>query len=713
MSTATDPTSKDGTARVPVAGTTGGYRTFAFEEMGSAGFSLGTRFFLAAAALLAFTLGVTLGLANWRARGLAEERIREDLTAVPEIFEGYRDAQGSSRRGQVRSLADEPGTKALVAETGANPETFHDTAQEFARGLGAGIVFLFDGRGALISRSDRQPGEEAGRDFSEVSWVDTPLHRMGEASAFILDVRGARALFLVASAPVVQGSGSELQVTGVLAGAFPVNQERARELARLTNGEIAFLGNVAPRGAPPKLQVVAASDDVIAADVAQRLGQDAAALSSLFGKGTGFGPLELRAAGEEHIATALPILSGGGEPIAALVVARSKAAEMAAFRRLQEALLAVGGLVLLGAVPISYLLARSLSRPIRELARAAEEVGRGQLEVRVREDAGGEVGGLARAFMGMVSELKAKAELERMIAEMQRRPGDVTLPGARPRADAEVAAPPGLEVGRLFANRYLLLSRLGEGGMGTVFRAQDRELDDEVALKALKLEVGGDVSLAEPLRHEIKLARMITHPNVVRAHDFGEHEGVRFLTMEYVPGTTLRELLDQHGALELTPGLQIAKQICRGLAAVHKARIIHGDLKPQNVMVMGNGVAKLMDFGVARARAAQQSGAWVGGTPRYMSPEQARGAAIDERSDLYAMGVVTFEMFTGRCPFNDPDVFEVLRMQQEEAPPDPRRLRPDLPESLAQIVLTCLAKTRLHRPASAAELERMLMRVRV
>jgi serine/threonine protein kinase len=202
----------------------------------------------------------------------------------------------------------------------------------------------------------------------------------------------------------------------------------------------------------------------------------------------------------------------------------------------------------------------------------------------------------------------------------------------------------------------------------------------------------------------------------VRVHDFGDWAGRNFLTMEYVAGTTLRELLSQRGAFELAPGLQIAKQLCRGLTAVHRAGIIHRDLTPRNVMVMWSGVAKLMDFGVARARAAQGGASYstsVGGTPWYLSPEQARGAELDERSDLYSVGVVMFELFTGRVPFAADSEAELLRMHLTHPPPDPRRMRIGMPALLADVILACLSKSRLERPSSAADVERQLMRVRV
>jgi serine/threonine protein kinase len=293
---------------------------------------------------------------------------------------------------------------------------------------------------------------------------------------------------------------------------------------------------------------------------------------------------------------------------------------------------------------------------------------------------------------------------------MQRRPGDVTYRGVPPRGGAGGG---GLEVGRVFADRYEILSVLGKGATGTVFRARDRELDDELALKVLSAEADTGAQ-HERVRQEIRLARQITHPNVVRAYDFGETDGLRYLSMEYVPGTTLRELIDRHGGLDLTPALQVAKQICRGLAAVHKAGIVHGDLKPQNVMVMANGIAKLMDFGVARSRARQEAaGVLVAGTPLYMSPEQAKGAELDDRSDIYSAGVVMFEMFTGEVPFRGRDAAEIMAMHVHDPAPDPRSLRPGLPEPLARIILDCLSKHRLQRPASAADLDRLLMRVRL
>jgi len=304
---------------------------------------------------------------------------------------------------------------------------------------------------------------------------------------------------------------------------------------------------------------------------------------------------------------------------------------------------------------------------------------------------------------------KEKAQLEQLVADLRGRGVDPTLRGVPPTATDGLPSS-GPVLGHLFAQRYEIRGLVGRGGMGAVYRALDRELDEEVALKVLEKSAGEGTPGEQQLRREIKLARTITHPNVVRAYDFGEAEGVRFFTMEYVAGATLRELLDEEGRLALTPALQIAKQVCRGLGAVHRAGIVHGDLKPANIVVMTGGIAKLTDFGVARAR--RQAATPFAGTPPYMSPEQVRGAEMDERSDLYSAGVLMFEMFTGRRPFDASDPFEVMRLHLEEVPPNPRTLQPTLPELLADTIVACLAKAKADRPATAADLDRLLMRVR-
>jgi hypothetical protein len=184
------------------------------------GMRLATRLALATAGLLVACLGLALAFATWRANDVTRRKIEENLKAVPGIYKSFEGAEAGARRQQVRSMAEQPGTKALIAEAGASPETLHDSAVDFARSLGAGVVLLFDGGGRLLARSDRGVGEDSGRDFSAVTWVREPIEKGTESVAYILEVSRYRALLLVASAPVVQGAGRERVLNGVIAAGF-------------------------------------------------------------------------------------------------------------------------------------------------------------------------------------------------------------------------------------------------------------------------------------------------------------------------------------------------------------------------------------------------------------------------------------------------------------------------------------------------------------
>jgi serine/threonine-protein kinase len=517
----------------------------------------------------------------------------------------------------------------------------------------------------------------------------------------------------------------EARLVGVVAASIPLDEGRAREMRDLTAGQVVFVADTAKRGEAPKLEVGAATDPLGARGIVAALNQDAASLALLLGERKDVGPLDIVVEGERRVVKAVPLLSASGEALGAVIVSRSREEETAAFRKIRQTLLLVGLGVLLVSIPVSFLLGGRIARPLQQLASGAIAVRDGNLDVKLPSGGSGEVGLLARAFEALVGELREKRQLEELLAELRRKPADATRGIAPtsatsvPTATADAVRPVlrGPRVGAAFAGRYDVLSVLGRGGMGSVYQVLDRELDEEVALKVLTPEAFAEGTHAvQTLKQEIRLARKITHQNVVRTHDLGESDGIRFLTMEFVPGTTLRELLDRRGAIALAPGLQIAKQLCRGLTAVHEAGIIHRDIKPQNIMVLPNGVVKVMDFGIARTAGETESSALDGqtvGTPFYMSPEQAMGRELDARSDLYTVGVVLFELFTGQRPFPGRDAAEVMHKHVSLEPPRPSTLRPDLPEYLDKVVLACLAKRPERRPASALELYSALVRVAV
>jgi serine/threonine protein kinase/tetratricopeptide (TPR) repeat protein len=257
----------------------------------------------------------------------------------------------------------------------------------------------------------------------------------------------------------------------------------------------------------------------------------------------------------------------------------------------------------------------------------------------------------------------------------------------------------------LFAGRYQLLEKIGRGGMGTVYRARDTLVGDLVALKILELEDNQRGDLLERFRREVRLARRISHHHVARTHDLGEQAGHLFLTMEYVEGEDLQALLGRERAIGAAQAVRIALAVCEGLAAAHAAGVVHRDLKPANVLVEKGGRVVLTDFGIARAMAGESASRTQGmvGTPMYMSPEQIAGGEVDARSDLYAVGLLLYEMLTGQAPFTGDSPMAVAFARLRLPPPDPSG-HPGVTDTLAQLVRQCLAREPAERPAGAQDM---------
>ena len=248
--------------------------------------------------------------------------------------------------------------------------------------------------------------------------------------------------------------------------------------------------------------------------------------------------------------------------------------------------------------------------------------------------------------------------------------------------------------GTLFANRYEIIEELGRGGMGKVYRAEDTKIKQEIAIKLIRPEISSDKTTIERFSNELKTARMISHRNVGRMFHLGEDEGIHFITMEYVAGQNLKGLIRQSGRLALGTAITLAEQVCEGLAEAHKLGIVHRDLKPSNIMIDKEGNARIMDFGIARSikgRGLTGTGLIIG-TPEYMSPEQVEKKDVDQRSDIYSLGVILYEMVTGKVPFEGETPFSVALKHKSETPTDPKELNAQIPEELNLIILKCLEK---------------------
>jgi len=276
-----------------------------------------------------------------------------------------------------------------------------------------------------------------------------------------------------------------------------------------------------------------------------------------------------------------------------------------------------------------------------------------------------------------------------------------------PRSDTAAAqSREALEIGTVLANRYEIVRRIGEGGMGAVYQARDLELNRVVALKVIRPSLAKNPEILSRFKQELILARQVTHKNVIRIYDLAEFDGIKFITMDFIDGRDLKSVLRANGKFEPRRAAEIIEQVCRGLEAAHSEAVIHRDLKPQNIMVDRSGKITVMDFGIARSTAVggmTHTGALIG-TPEYMSPEQAKGEKLDARSDLFSVGIIFYELLTGDTPYKAETSMASLYKRTRERVPPPVELVPETPKPLNAIAVRCLEIDKERRYASAAEI---------
>ena len=291
----------------------------------------------------------------------------------------------------------------------------------------------------------------------------------------------------------------------------------------------------------------------------------------------------------------------------------------------------------------------------------------------------------------------------------------LTQPRESPTAQtAEIQTPDSeLRTGTTFAGRYQVIEELGKGGMGRVYKVLDTRINEKIALKLIRRDLCPDKETVERFSNELKFARKIRHKNVCQMFDLGESEGTHYITMEYVSGEDLKAMIRMSGQLGIATAIAVARQVAEGLEEAHKLGIVHRDLKPQNIMIDREGKARIMDFGIARSLKGQgitRAGTIIG-TPEYMSPEQVEGRDVDQRSDIYSLGVILYEMLTGRVPFDGDSPFTVGMKIRSEIPRDPKEFNRQIPPDLSRLVLKCIEKDRQARYQDAREVDEELEKI--
>jgi len=670
-------------------------------------FGLAAKIFLATASVVVAVLVATFGVTSLQANRTADASIERGLTRTQRAVDAFLEAKAAGLAAVSVAGAEVPQFRERVLKP--DPAEVRDQADEYRTLLRAAWVLVTDAQGVLLHRTDYP--DETG-DTLGGALIGQALEGEQTSGAFLDDRDPTATRLYIAVATPLRDQG-EAAPKGVLVSAFALDDALAEAVAQSTNADVVFFA-LDTANVPVVVAGTVATDAIAAAlrapGFVTALGADSA------------GTALAADAGRDHlIGRAGAIRSAGGAPLGGFVALRSRAAELGAFQALRRTMVLAIALGVVLALVSAFLLARQIAGPVRQLVLATRRVQDGDYGVAIDIKSRDEIGLLSQAFHGLVEDLKEKADLvEYMVqasAGAATQPIDALPSGRRTVAAEMEAGGRALKPGTTFAGRYEVKEILGMGGMGVVYRAFDRELGELVAIKTLRPEVlaADDRTALERFKQEIRLARKIAHRNVVRTYDLGEANGMYFLTMEFVEGTSLKQLIEGRGRLPVPVTLTIGKQLCRALEVAHEQGVIHRDIKPQNIVVDPSGFLKVMDFGIARlalrqGRGLTEKGTSVG-TPDYMSPEQLMGDALDARADLYAAGVVLFECVTGKLPFVADTTWALIAKHIEEPPPDPRSVTPEVPVALARVILKAMAKKPDERFKNAGEMHDALAEI--
>lgn len=676
------------------------------------GLGLSWKIFLATAALVATILGVTLYVTSVQARRAAEVAVNRGLDQTRDIIEQLLRGQDQSLAKGATVFAEQAtfrGSFRKASEAGDRASVL-DQAQEAVQQTGADWVQIVDAEGTLLGKSNEpsaQPRTLGGK------LIDDALEGQAAHGFGVSD----SSLIQAVTAPIMErdGTGRVIRIDGALMAAKVIDDSIAVAVNNATNSDVIFY-SLREDGTPrvvAKTAGLTSAEDVDRFVRAHTVRDDSTKVDSAVTERA-----EAEIAGVHYVGQGMPLLSAGGRPVGGFIALRNRDSELAAFNRLRNAIIAAGAIGLLLAFLLSYVIARQITRPIKQLVAATRKASDGDYSTEIRATSGDEVGELAAAFRTLIEDLREKQALVEFM--MSAGVGDArTAPLARAMSQTaqQQAAQQGvlIEPGKTFASRYDIKEVLGVGGMGMVYKAIDRELGETIAIKTLKSDfMAQDATALERFRGEIRLARKISHRNVVRTHDIGESGGVYYITMEFVEGKSLRDLVRSRGRLPVAVVLTVGKQLARALEVAHEQGVIHRDIKPANIVVEPDGVLKVMDFGIARLAQRKEGVTQAGlviGTPEYMSPEQLLGDDLDGRADLYAAGVVLYECLTGRAPFLADSPITLISKVLEEEPAPPVSINGEVPRSLSDLILRTMSKDRDARPRNAAELHDLLAQV--
>ncbi|MES2675077.1 MAG: protein kinase [Pseudomonadota bacterium] len=654
----------------------------------------------------------------------------------------------------ARSLAKDGRVLPLVFDV--DSATLQDLSLEFKKALAFDVLFFTDKEGVVLARSDRP--DAIGQSLRGKSALfDNALK--GQTTQGIIVSQDK--LLQIVVVPVLDNVASDV-VRGTLAIAYELSPEIAREINALTASDIGFFAFI--RDANRNITGVKSSyntNDKLNEWLTNYFAQNSESWNSIYNTKETQLHFSMTLNDDDFFAIAVPLANFDGENLGFIMALTSRTELMMPFIKVQQQVYVIGFLCLLVASLLAWIIAIRITKPIVKLVSVAKKIQDGQFpDTDMRIDIHDEVDLLQDAIIKMGKTLKEKADLEGYLAQLSddidlinvdlpasiqleiestslrnttaedktlegddasiydsqviqdtqfkdKLIGDTSPNAARKSNNTNAAV---LTEGMLVNERYDVIKHLGAGAMADVYLANDRELGELLALKILHDNVFTQGN-SEFFKEEIRLARRITHRNIVRTYDFGVWNGRYLITMEYVHGFDVAKLLDKTGAMTVSNGLAMARQICAAIKAAHDQGIIHRDLKPSNMMINKQGIIKIMDFGLAmnihaiKGSEGNRMGNVIAGTPKYMAPEQFAGGQLDQRTDIYALGLILYAIFSGKPPFDEVRTFEDLeKMHLNIVPTSLKKLVKDIPDYLAVVIHKAIAKNPADRYQSVGEL---------
>jgi len=648
------------------------------------GIRLSTKLTLVTAALIILTVLISVFVTLYFGNQIAEDSIDKKLNNSQQIQQEFN--QQKLRQLELVSLvvASDPAFVAYVAQTifdlenGADVDvaSIADLLLERKQQYGFDVAIIASVDGQQLARSDQ--AMSPARDLSKVELMQRGMDELIPISGYWSD---QDQIYQAAVVPLARGR----TLIGFLITGIGVNDSLGADIARLTGTEVVILSKE-----NNQISSIASTLDLdLNANLIGQLNNPAKQFELSDQGQFNLSLDDLNLAVQTNQMAQLQqqsfyILNGVSLDLA-----------LAPFSKTRNILLAVGlAMILLAFLVASLLVNRSLA-PLSRMSAATRQVSFGNYAANFPTRVGRDLGDLSESINQLVQKIRGREALASHMIELSKKSHH---------AIDQLHNPPKsiIEPGKVLNNRYEVIENIGVGGMGAVFKAFDKDLDEVVALKVMKANHIEDDDINQ-FKEEIRVARRISHPNVVRIHDFGQLASNVYISMEFVQGYTMEQILKYTKKLRPIAARHAAINICEGLMAAHESGVVHKDLKPANIIVELDSTIKLMDFGIASIDniiSDSRSNAMVGGTAAYLAPEQALGKGADERTDIYALGVLLMEMFVGQRPFYAENDEELMLKHVNEEPVPISYQWADAPKELEQLISKCLAKSPKDRPQS-------------